>query len=102
MVETKFGKGVLPDETVDHLKRAINFRGKSAHGHFNPESDAEFRAFSKIDAGDGGALLSLDRPRAADRRSDGPKYCPHRVVGATAMDRPLSGLPIGPLRPFSV
>lgn len=46
-VERKFGKGVLPDEAVEHLKRAINFRGKSAHGHFNPESDAQFRAFSK-------------------------------------------------------
>ncbi|MGP9810586.1 hypothetical protein ACTZWT_03630 [Rhodopseudomonas sp. NSM] len=47
MVEAQFGKGVLPDEAVDHLKRAIGFRGKSAHGHFNPESDAQFRAFSK-------------------------------------------------------
>jgi hypothetical protein len=46
-VEAKFGIGVLPPEAVDHLKRAISFRGKSAHGHFNPESDAEFRAFSK-------------------------------------------------------
>src|SRR5882757_56345 len=46
-VERKFGRGILPDEAVEHLKRAINFRGKSAHGHFNPESDAEFRAFSK-------------------------------------------------------
>jgi hypothetical protein len=25
----------------------MSFRGKSAHGHFNPESEAEFRAFSK-------------------------------------------------------
>lgn len=47
MVEHKFGKGVMPDEAVEHLKRAINFRGKSAHGHFNPESDAQFHAFSK-------------------------------------------------------
>ncbi|QOZ23631.1 hypothetical protein [Bradyrhizobium sp. CCBAU 51753] len=47
MVEARFGKGVLQDEAVDHLKRAISFRGKSAHGHFNPESDAQFRAFSK-------------------------------------------------------
>jgi hypothetical protein len=46
-VESKFGKGILPDEAVEHFKRAINFRGKSAHGHFNPESDAQFRAFSK-------------------------------------------------------
>jgi hypothetical protein len=46
-VEAKFGNEILPPEAVDHLKRAINFRGKSAHGHFNPGSDAEFRAFSK-------------------------------------------------------
>ncbi|WP_271591823.1 hypothetical protein [Bradyrhizobium sp. CCBAU 65884] len=46
-VEARFGKGVMPKEAVEHLKRAINFRGKSAHGHFNPESDAQFRAFSK-------------------------------------------------------
>jgi hypothetical protein len=47
LVEAKFGSGVLPPEAVDHLKRAINFRGKSAHGHFHPENDVEFRAFSK-------------------------------------------------------
>ncbi len=46
-VEVRFGSGIMPKEAVKHLKRAINFRGKSAHGHFNPESDAEFRAFSK-------------------------------------------------------
>ncbi|WOH59927.1 hypothetical protein [Bradyrhizobium sp. BWC-3-1] len=46
-VEAKFGKGAMPKEAVEHLKRAIGFRGKSAHGHVNPESDAEFRAFSK-------------------------------------------------------
>jgi hypothetical protein len=45
-VERRFGK-VMPNEAVEHLKRAISFRGKSAHGHFNPESDAQFRAFSK-------------------------------------------------------
>ncbi|KRR29115.1 hypothetical protein [Bradyrhizobium retamae] len=47
LFERKFGKGVVPDEAVEHLKRATYFRGKSAHGHFNPESDAQFRAFSK-------------------------------------------------------
>ena len=47
MIELKFGHGILPENAVEHLKRAIRFRGKCAHGHFNPESDAEFRAFSK-------------------------------------------------------
>ncbi|SPP92833.1 hypothetical protein [Bradyrhizobium vignae] len=46
-VEARFGKGIMPEEAVEHLKRAISFRGKSAHGHFNPESDAQFRQFSK-------------------------------------------------------
>jgi hypothetical protein len=47
MIEKKFGKGILPQSAVADLKRAIQFRGRTAHGHFEPESDAEFRAFSK-------------------------------------------------------
>jgi len=47
MVEGKFGKGILDENAIAHLRRAIQFRGRTAHGHFNPESDAEFRAFSK-------------------------------------------------------
>ncbi|MBT1157118.1 hypothetical protein J1C56_16095 [Aminobacter anthyllidis] len=47
MVEQKLGIGIMPENTVAHLKRAIQFRGKAAHGHFDPESDEEFRAFSK-------------------------------------------------------
>jgi hypothetical protein len=46
-VEGKFGKGVLPENAVAHLKRAIQFRGKTAHGHFKPASEEEFAAFSK-------------------------------------------------------
>jgi hypothetical protein len=45
MVEAKFGSGILPGDAVGHLKRAVWLRGKSAHGHFNPDSDDEFRAF---------------------------------------------------------
>jgi hypothetical protein len=47
MIEMKFGKGILGADAVAHLKHAIKFRGEAAHGHFNPESDDEFRAFSK-------------------------------------------------------
>jgi hypothetical protein len=47
MIEKKFGKGILGADAVAHLKHAIKFRGEAAHGHFNPESYAEFRAFSK-------------------------------------------------------
>lgn len=44
-IEEKFGKGILPENAVMHLKRAIEFRGKTAHGHFNPKSDEELSAF---------------------------------------------------------
>ncbi len=47
IIEKKFGKGILAKDAVGHLRRAIQFRGRIAHSHFNPESDAEFRAFSK-------------------------------------------------------
>jgi hypothetical protein len=47
MIEKKFGRGMLESGVVAQLKRAMQFRGKVAHSHFNPESDAEFRAFSK-------------------------------------------------------
>ncbi|MEN3163807.1 hypothetical protein WI697_17315 [Tistrella mobilis] len=47
MVEEKFGKGVLPGDTLNHLRKAIQFRGRTAHGHFYPENDADHRAFLK-------------------------------------------------------
>jgi hypothetical protein len=47
LIEDRFGKGTLEEGAVAHLKRAIQFRGRTAHGHMNPKGDAEFRAFSK-------------------------------------------------------
>ncbi|CAN1721737.1 ApeA N-terminal domain-containing protein [Hyphomicrobium sp. 1Nfss2.1] len=47
MVEAKFGRGVLGDEPVVHLKRAVQLRGKVAHGHFTAKDQSEFRSFSK-------------------------------------------------------
>jgi hypothetical protein len=47
LVESKFGSGIMPGDPISYLKRAISLRGKSAHGHFNPESDAAFRIFVK-------------------------------------------------------
>lgn len=47
MIEKKFGNGILSKDVVSHLRRAIHFRGRVAHSHFNHESDAEFRAFHK-------------------------------------------------------
>jgi hypothetical protein len=43
----KFDPSIIDDGIIMHLKRAIDFRGKSAHGHFNPSDDSEFRAFVK-------------------------------------------------------
>ena len=47
LVEGKFGRGVMAGDAIGYLKCAISLRGKSAHGHFNPENDAAFRAFVK-------------------------------------------------------
>ncbi|WP_342237161.1 hypothetical protein [Inquilinus sp. OTU3971] len=47
MIEKAFGKSILPQNAVLHLRRAIHLRGKSAHKHFDPKSDEEFRAFTK-------------------------------------------------------
>lgn len=47
LVESTFGKGILPENAVSHLKKAIRFRGRTAHGHFNPANEEEYRAFSK-------------------------------------------------------
>lgn len=47
LVQEKFGPDCLPDSAVPHLKQAIAFRGKTAHGHFEPKDEAEFRAFLK-------------------------------------------------------
>ena len=46
-VEDKFGKGILPANVVKHLTGAIQFRGRVAHGHFEPSNDAEHQAFYK-------------------------------------------------------
>jgi len=46
-VKEKFGPTIVDDAITMHLKRAIEFRGKSAHGHFSPEDEAEFRVFAK-------------------------------------------------------
>jgi hypothetical protein len=46
-IEEKFGKDVLPENVVAHLRRAVQFRARAAHGHFNPESEEEFSSFAK-------------------------------------------------------
>lgn len=46
-VKERFGENILPTNVVDHLTRAIRFRGRAAHGHFEPDNDTEFQAFYK-------------------------------------------------------
>lgn len=45
-VGEKFATDILPNDAVNCLTRAVRFRGKSAHGHFNPESEDEYNTFS--------------------------------------------------------
>lgn len=47
LVRQRFGYSILSEGVVLHLRRAIEFRGKTAHGHFEPVDEVEFRAFSK-------------------------------------------------------
>ena len=47
MVKQKFGPAIIGAAIIMDLKRAMDFRGKSAHGHFSPTDDADLRAFVK-------------------------------------------------------
>lgn len=47
MVKDKFKSEAVGTEIVVHLKKAIEFRGKAAHGHFSPKNEKEYRLFSK-------------------------------------------------------
>ncbi|MHC1753734.1 ApeA N-terminal domain 1-containing protein [Humidesulfovibrio sp.] len=44
LVQGKFGPQCLPYTAIPHLKRAIAFRGKTAHGLYIPKDETEFRA----------------------------------------------------------
>jgi hypothetical protein len=46
-VKQNFGPAVLDEMIIAHLKRVLELRGKSAHGHFSPADESEFRAFVK-------------------------------------------------------
>ena len=47
MMKQKFGPGIVDHLFMTHLKRALELRGKAAHGHYSPADDSEFRAFVK-------------------------------------------------------
>jgi ApeA N-terminal domain 1 len=46
-VRAVFGNEIVPDDLLDFLKKAVGFRGKAAHAHFEPESETEFQDFSR-------------------------------------------------------
>ena len=43
----RFGNNALDEEAVGHFLTAMQFRGKVAHGHFEPSDGNEYRAFAK-------------------------------------------------------
>jgi hypothetical protein len=45
-IEHTFAKGIMPVDAVECLTRALQLRGRIAHGHFSPESDDEYNAFA--------------------------------------------------------
>jgi hypothetical protein len=47
LIKDRFGKSILPPNAVEHLTRAVRFRGQVAHGHFDSHDDAEYRSFYK-------------------------------------------------------
>lgn len=46
-VTARFGVNVLDAGATGHLLRAMQFRGRVAHGHFSPRDDSEYQAFVK-------------------------------------------------------
>ena len=43
----KFGDGALEDKVFSYLLRAMQFRGRVAHGDFEPDNEADYRSFAK-------------------------------------------------------
>lgn len=47
-ISDRFGPGVFHEDMPDHLIAAVrDFRGKVAHGHYEPKDDAESEAFAR-------------------------------------------------------
>jgi hypothetical protein len=43
----KFGNGALHENVIPYLLRAMQFRGRIAHGNFEPDSEADYQSFAK-------------------------------------------------------
>ncbi len=46
-VNTKFGRELVDAGIVEHLKRALDFRGQAAHGHLSADDDEKYKLFAK-------------------------------------------------------
>lgn len=46
-VREKLGHQSIDDEVIQHLRQAVNFRGKAAHGHLSLDDDEQYRKFAK-------------------------------------------------------
>jgi len=46
-LKNKFVLDFLDQDLIDHLKKAFQYRGRTAHGHFSPKDDEEFSSFLK-------------------------------------------------------
>jgi hypothetical protein len=47
LVKQKFGPDIVDHRFMTHLKRALELRGKAAHGYYSPADDSKFRALVK-------------------------------------------------------
>lgn len=45
LIRAKFGDKILYEDIVDRLRKAIEFRGRVAHGHFEAKDEAELKEF---------------------------------------------------------
>jgi hypothetical protein len=46
-VRMTFGESIIDQKCLQYCKQAMEFRGKTAHGHFNPDGADEFRLLAK-------------------------------------------------------
>jgi hypothetical protein len=58
-VKQKLGPSVVGEAIIMHLKRAIEFRGRSAHRHFSPADDSE-SANSQVGLCNGGIVVFIN------------------------------------------
>lgn len=43
----RYGDKALPADVIPHLSKAMRYRGRVAHGHYEPEEEADYQTFVK-------------------------------------------------------